>query len=197
MHFNLGKLFSIQDNWIAARKEFEAALQIDSAYAEGLDGLGFAQEALGDGVGAVASYEKAIAINEARKGKFVSAHVNLSAYYNRKGDSEKALAYARAALKLDPKCDGAWFQQAKASEAQGRLNDAVDALDRAVSLNPRASSYYYVLAKIYRRLGKTEDSRKALDSFLRLQRETNELEEMRRSLADRSAAPPQPKNQRD
>src|SRR5437899_9107623 len=114
--------------------------------------LGFAKESLGDGVGAVESYEKAIALNEARKGKFVSAHVNLSAYYNRKGDSEKALAYARAASELDPKSDGAWFQQAKAREAQGGLIDPVDALNRAISLIHRASSYYYVLAHVYLRL---------------------------------------------
>ena len=197
MHFNLGKLFSIQDNWSFARKEFEAAPHIDPSYMESLDGLGFAQEALGDDAGAVASYEKAIAINEARKGKFVSAHVNLSAYYNRKGDSEKALAYARAASELDPKSDGAWFQQAKAREAQGGLIDAVDALNRAISLNPRASSYYYVLAHVYRRLGNLEDSQKALDSFTRLEKETSDLEEMRRNLANRSANPPQPKSQRD
>lgn len=156
---------------------------------EGLDALGFAQEALGDDAGAVSSYEKAIAINEARKGKFVSAHVNLSAYYNRKGDSEKALAYARAVLELDPKSDGAWFQQGKASEAQGRLSDAADALSRAISSNPRASSYYYVLARVYRRLGKVEDSRKALDSFMRLEKESSDLEEMRRNLATRSSNP--------
>jgi tetratricopeptide (TPR) repeat protein len=197
MHFNLGKLFSVRDNWRAARKEFEAALRIDPSYMESLDGLGFAQEALGDDAGAVASYEKAIAINEAKKGQFVSAHVNLSGFYNRKGESEKALAYARAAWELDPKSDGAWFQQAKAMEAQGRLDDAVDALNRAVSLNPRSSSYYYVLAHVYRRLGKLEDSRKALDSFTRLEKETHDLEEMRRNLANSSATPPQPKSQRE
>jgi len=197
MHFNLGKLFSIQDSWVAAREEFEKSLRLDPLYMEAWDALGFAQEAVGDGVGAVASYEKAIALNEARKGKFVSAHVNLSGYYNRKGDTEKALAYARAALQLDPKCDGAWFQKAKADEAQGRLNDAAEALDKAVSLNPRASSYYYVQANVDRRLGKTEESRKALDSFMRLQKETNEMEEKRRNLADHSTSPPQPKSRPD
>ncbi len=197
LHFNLGKLFSVQDIWSSARREFETALRIDPSYLESLDGLGFAQEALGDDAGAVASYEKAIAINEARKGQFVSAHVNLSGYYNRKGDSEKALAYARAAWELDPKSDGAWFQQAKARETQGRLIDAVDALNRAISLNPRSSSYYYVLAQIYRQLGKVEESRKALDSFTRLEKETSNLEEMRRNLADRSANTPQPRSQHD
>jgi tetratricopeptide (TPR) repeat protein len=162
-----------------------------------LDALGFAQEALGDDAGAIASYEKAIAINEARKGTFVSAHVNLSAYYNRKGDSEKALAYARAALELDPKSDGAWFQQARAKEAQGRLDDAAGALRQAISLNSRASSYYYVLARVCRRLGNVEDSRKALDSFMRLEKESSDVEEMRRNLANHPAEPLQPRSQRD
>lgn len=197
MHFNLGKLFSIRDNWALARKEFEAAVRIDPNYVEGLDGLGFAQDALGDDEGAVASYEKAIAINASRQGTFVSSHVNLSAHYNRKGDSAKALEYARAALQLDPKSDGAWFQQAKALEAQGQLNDAVDAVNRAVSLNPRAASYYYVLANIYKRLGKTEERRQALDSFQRLEKESNQMEDMRGSLEHRSPAPPQPSSQHD
>ena len=65
-HYNLGKLFSMQDNWEPARKAFEAALRIDPAYLEALDGLGFALEALGDDAGAVAKYQEAIALNEAR-----------------------------------------------------------------------------------------------------------------------------------
>ena len=197
MHFNLGKLFSIRDNWALARREFEAAVRIDPNYVEGLDGLGFAQDALGDDDPAVASYEKAIAINESRQGTFVSSHVNLSAHYNRKGDSAKALEYARAALKIDPKSDGAWFQQGKALEAQGQLNDAVEAVNRAVSINSRAASYYYVLANIYKRLGKTEERRQALESFQRLEKESNEMEGMRESLAHRSPTPAQPSSQHD
>ena len=197
MYFNLGKLFSIRDNWALARQEFEAALRIDPNYVEGLDGLGFAQDALNDDDAAVASYEKAIAINASRQGTFVSSHVNLSAHYNRKGDSEKALEYARAALKLDPKSDGAWFQQAKALEAQGQLNDAVDSLNKAVAINPRSASYYYVLANICKRLGRTEERRQALESFQRLEKESNEMEEMRGSLANRSLAPPKPSSQHD
>ena len=54
-----------------------------------------------------------------RQGRFASAHVSLSAYYNRTGDPDKALDYARKALELDPKSDRAWFQQAKARRAPG------------------------------------------------------------------------------
>ena len=103
LHYNLGKLFSMQDNWENARKEFEAALQIDPSYLEAIDAIGLTQEALGLDSDAVASYERAIALNEQRHGNFASAHVNLSAYYNRTGDSKKATEYAQKALELDRK----------------------------------------------------------------------------------------------
>jgi tetratricopeptide (TPR) repeat protein len=197
MHYNLGKLFSMQDNWAPGRKEFEEALRIDPSYVEALDALGLTQEALGDDAGAVASYEKAIALNQARNGKFASAHVNLSAYYNRTGDHEKGLTYARQAVELDPKSDRAWFQKAKAEEGQGNLNDAVDSLAQAITFNPRASSYYYVLSGVLRRQGKTKESKEALEVFTRLDKESNDLEKMRRSGANPPATLTQPGAQRE
>ncbi|PYQ18563.1 MAG: hypothetical protein DMF79_14665, partial [Acidobacteria bacterium] len=189
MHYNLGKLFSIQDNWEPARKALEAAIRLDSSYVEALDALGFALEALGDDAGAVARYERAIALEGERQGRFAGAHVSLSAYYNRTGDPDQALEYARQALQIDPRSDPAWFQQAKAQERLGRLAEAVDSLNQAIALNPRASSHYYLLAGLYRRLGKPDESRRALDSFKRLQREANELEKMRREHRENAAAP--------
>ena len=190
MHFDLGKLYSIQDDWTFAKKEFEAALHLDPSYLDDVDALGFAQEALGEDDAAIASYQKAIALNESQNGHFVSSYVNLSAHYNRKGDSAKALEYASAALKLDAKSDGAWFQQARAYEDMGRLTDAESGLNKAISLNPRMSSYYYVLANIDKRLGKIEQRDKALASFRKLEQESSKVEEMRRSLADRSSPLP-------
>jgi tetratricopeptide (TPR) repeat protein len=197
MHYNLGKLFSMQDNWDPGRKEFEEALRIDPSYVEALDALGLTQEALGDNPGAIASYEKAIALNQVRHGKFASAHVNLSAYYNRTGNAERGLEYARQALELDPKSDRAWFQKAKADESQGRLDDAVDSLNHAISFNTRASSYYYVLSGVYRRLGKMKESQEALEAFTRLDKESNDLEKMRRSNTTPGTAQPQPGGPRE
>jgi tetratricopeptide (TPR) repeat protein len=189
-YYNLGKLHSIQDNWEPARKAFEDALRIDPSYLEALDGLGFALEAIGDDAGAVARYQEAIRLNEARGGQFASAHVNLSAYFNRTGDPAKAIEYARKAIELDPKSDRAWFQKAKADEREGRLNDAVSALNAAISYNPRASSYYYVLAGVYRQLGRTVESRTALEQFKRLDQESAALEKKRRSATPGKPKPP-------
>jgi tetratricopeptide (TPR) repeat protein len=197
MHYNLGKLFSIQDNWEPARKAFEAALRLDASYVEALDALGLALEALGDDRGAIAQYERAIAVNQARQGTFSSAHANLSAYYNRTGDPDKALAYARGALALDPKSDRALFQKARADERQGRLAEAATALNDAIAINPRASSYYYVLAGVYRRMGWADESRKALEMFKRLDKESGELEKMRRSSGGAAPTPAPPRQERE
>jgi tetratricopeptide (TPR) repeat protein len=189
MQYNLGKLFSVQDNWEPARKALEAAVKIDPKYLEALDALGFALEALGDDPGAVAKYQQAIALNQERQGHFVSAHVSLAAYYNRTGDADKALQYARQALELDPKADAALFQQGKAQERQGQVAAAVESLKQATTLNPRASAYYYVLANLYRRLGQADESAKALESFKRLESEASALEKMRREQRTTAAAP--------
>jgi len=189
-HYNLGKLFSLQDNWGGAREQFEQALRINPSYLEALDAMGFAEEALGHDAVAVKTYEKAIELNEQSHGTFVSAHVNLSAYYNRTGDPAKALDYALKALALDERSDPAWFQKARAEERQGNLQAAAESLNRAISINSRSSSYYYVLSGIYRRLGNMEESKKALEQFTRLDQENNELEKMRRDMSNRGARHP-------
>jgi tetratricopeptide (TPR) repeat protein len=173
-------LYSIQDNWANAQREFEAAIRLDPSYMEAYDGLGFALEALGEDAGAVANYRKAIELNEARRGGFASPYVNMSALSNRTGDRDVALEYARKALAANPASDRALFQMAKAYEYRGDWNAAVESLSRAVALNSRSSSYFYVLGTVYRKLGKVEESRKAMEEFARLDRESNELEQKRR-----------------
>jgi tetratricopeptide (TPR) repeat protein len=183
MPYNLGKLYSIQDNWADARKQFEAAVRLDPFYMEAYDALGFAMEALGDDAAATANYKKAIELNEARHAGFAAPYVNLSTLSNRTGDRQAAFDYARKALGINPKSDGALFQIAKAYEYEGQLQPAVDALEQAIAINARSSSYFYVLSGLYRKVGRTEDSKKALEAFTRLDRENNDLEQKRRDLA--------------
>jgi tetratricopeptide (TPR) repeat protein len=182
MPYNLGKLYSIQDNWADARREFEAAIAIDPVYMEAYDGLGFAMEALGDETAAAANYRKAIELCEARHAAFVSPYVNMSALLNRSGDYVPALEFARKALAANPQSDRALFQMAKAYAQMNDLQAAADALKRAIDLNPRSSSYFYVLGTLYRKLGRAEESRAAMQAFAGLDRESTRLEEKRRDL---------------
>lgn len=188
-HYDLAKLFALRENWDEARKQYEAAVQISPSNTEAVEGLAFAQEALGDDAEAVRNYKTAIALNDQQHGKFVAAHVGLSAYYNRTGDPAKAMDYAEQALQLDPKSDSAWFQKAKAQETEAHLEDAVDSLNHATAINPRFSTYFYVLSQYDRRLGRIEDSQKALAEFTRLTEQTNELEKMRRDASAKATHP--------
>ena len=182
LHYDLGKLYSIDDNWPLAKQALTEAVRIDPAYVEAWDALGFAKESLGDDAGAVADYQKAIQLNEARKGRSVSAHVNLSAFYNRTEQADKALEYAKVALELNPRNDRAWFQQAKAYAKLGQLDAALNSAKRATELNAHASSYYYVLAMLYRKAGKVSESREALAEFTKLDQESSEIDKKRRDL---------------
>ena len=188
MPFNLGRLFSIQDMWVESRRAFERALRIDARYMEAYDGLGFAFEALGDDAAAVTQYQKAMALNQERKGSFASPYVNLSALRLREGAVDTALELARQAVSVNDKADRGWSQLGRARERAGNLEGAVDALARAIGINPRVSSYYYVLANVYRRLGKQQESREAMEMFSKLTRETNEMEEKRREFMHQDGA---------
>jgi tetratricopeptide (TPR) repeat protein len=180
MQYNLGKLFSIQDMWPEARRAYAEAVRLDPAYMEAYDGLGFALEAIGEDAAAVVNYQKAAQINDSRKGTFAAPYANLSALYVRGANADAALEFARKAVEVNPKSDRGWFQMAKAHELRGELDAAFDALHRAIAINPSASSYYYVLATVSRRLGKLKESRDAMETFSRLERESNALEEKRR-----------------
>jgi superkiller protein 3 len=138
-----------------------------------------ALESLGDKNAAIASYQRAINLSEARHAKFSAPYVNMSALYNQQGDSKTALDFARRALAVNPSSDRALYQMAKAYERDGATAAAVDSLNRAVAINPQASSYFYMLATVYRRLGKAEESRKAMETFSKLSRLSNELEQKR------------------
>jgi tetratricopeptide (TPR) repeat protein len=178
--FNLGRLYSIQDQYLPAKAAFERSLRNNPQYMEAHDGLGFALEALGEDEAAIAAYQRSIQLNEARAAGYATPYINLSAYYNRKGETDAALEYARKAVAVNAKADRGYFQMARAHERVGEFDAAATALNRAIGINPRVASYYYVLSTIYRRQGKLEESRGAMEKFSKLNRESDELEERRR-----------------
>src|SRR5262249_32504974 len=70
-HYNLGKLCSLQDNWVG-RQGFQEAVRIDPGYVEAIAPLGFAQEEFGNNDAAVQTYRKAIALKWGAEWQFHS-----------------------------------------------------------------------------------------------------------------------------
>ena len=116
--------------------------------------------------------------------------VALGAIALHRGDVEEAERRFHDALDLAPTYVEAMSNLGFVAMVRGDATGAQGWYERAIAVDP---SYPHV----YRRLGKLEDSRKALDAFTRLEKETHDLEEMRRNLANSSATPPQPKSQRE
>jgi len=173
IHYSLGEVYSARDMFPAAKAEFTAAIQLDGNYAEAFNALGFTEESLGDDAHALQAYQRAIDIAERQKTKFAAPYVNLGAYYNREKKPELALEYARKAIERDPKSDLGYYQAARAHQIRNEWEQAAEALRKASSINPSSAQYYYVLADVYRKLGKPKESLAALDTFQRLKRESD------------------------
>jgi tetratricopeptide (TPR) repeat protein len=76
-HYNIGRIYAIQDDFHKARQELEAATQLDANYMEAYNALGFAMETLGDDAAALQDYQTAMRLNEDRRGKFEAPFFNL------------------------------------------------------------------------------------------------------------------------
>jgi tetratricopeptide (TPR) repeat protein len=156
---------------------------------EAYEALGFVMEAMGDDATAVALYKKAAGLNESRQGNFASPNVDLAAYYNRIGNTQLALEYARKAVAINPKSDAGNFQLGRALDRLQQWPEATEALNRAIEVNPSAASYRYVLSGVYRRLGKTKESQEQMETFRRLEKEAADFEQKRREARRNTAAP--------
>src|SRR5262249_28854820 len=135
-HYDLAKIYSAHDNYPPAKRLLEETIRLDSSYMEAYDLLGFVMEALGDDNAAVSNYKKATELNESRHGNYTGPYTSLAAYYNRIGEPAKAIQYARKALDLNPKADGAAFQMGRALDRLEKWPEAAEALNRAITSNP-------------------------------------------------------------
>lgn len=180
IHYDLGRVYAAQDDFHGARREFEAAIQLNPTYMEAHNALGFAMEALRDDNAALQSYQNAIRLNEARGGHFEAPYVNLSGFYNRRGQLDLALEYARKAIELNPNSDLAYFQICKAHRVKEEWAQAAEAVGKAIVIRPHVAKYYYVLSIAVRKLGKHDESQRAMQRFHELEKESENYESMRR-----------------
>ncbi len=190
IHYNLGKLLSMQDNWEPARKAFEAARPARPLLRRGarrprLRARGPRRRRRARS----RTTRRRSPLNEARAGPLRLAPrepERLLQPHRRPGRRRSSTRARRSSSIPSPIVPGS--RRRGPRSAWGSLAEAVDALNQAISLNPRASSYYYVLspgsiAVSARRTRAGE----ALDTFKRLERETSELEKKRRARVPRAA----------
>jgi len=197
IHYFLGRIYYTRQVFPMALKEFQTAIQLNPAYMKAYGNLGLVMEVLGKNDEAVRDYTTAAQINETQHLKSPWPFEFLSAHYNRDREPGQAIEYAQRALQMDPKCDLAYYDLAKAYQAQSEWQKAIDAAQRAIAINSSTPEYFYLLSTALRRLGKVPESEAALKRFEEIQNDQQATARIWREASHQASAPQAPPQQDD
>jgi tetratricopeptide (TPR) repeat protein len=160
--YDIGLVYYYRERYDQAIPHFERAIQLRPDFAPAINGLGNAYSAKGDWDKAIEAYQKII--EDVFYGTPHFAFSNMALAYYQKGDYGRAEKYFLEALKLSPDFVNALAGLATTYSAQGRYEEAVQKLERAVRKEPKLPQLHFELGKAYRGLG---DPGRARDEFQR------------------------------
>jgi tetratricopeptide (TPR) repeat protein len=143
--------------------------------------LGVAWKAKGEVDQAIASYDRAIAVDP----RFANAYGNRGAAFGAKGDLDSAMRDFNRALELDPKLAQAHENRGLARESRGDLDGAIQDLDEAIRLEPHTAMNYVERAGAWQAKGDLVKATADLNEAIRLQPDSEQLFVFRGLLWDR------------
>jgi len=111
-------------------------------------------------------YEKEIELHP----NHVYARIEASFLYLKQGQIEESLAYARAAVKLQPKLAAPHNLIGRALMEMDKTSEAIPELLLATQLAPTNIPFHMNLARAYQRAGQTEEASKEIAIFNELQK---------------------------
>jgi tetratricopeptide (TPR) repeat protein len=198
IHYFLGRIYYTRQVFPLAQKEFETAIRLNPRYMKAYGNLGLVVEVLGSNEEAVKDYQTAAQMDEAQHLQSPWPYEYLSAHYNRQRQPTAAIEFARKALEMDPRCDLAYFDLAKAYQTQNDWQKAADEVQKAIAINSATPEYFYLLSLAMRRLGKIPESEAALKRFEDIHKNQNAMAALWRNAShqqDQPESSPAPKNE--
>ncbi|MFT5088365.1 MAG: protein O-GlcNAc transferase [Planctomycetota bacterium] len=135
-HFNLGLVYLKRGELDRAQRQFQAALSVDSTYAEAQHNIGVIYALKGKHVEALAHFSSAVSI----KPDYALAHKNLGNSYLVQGEYQRAEQSFRSALGLDVEMIEGLNGLGTALIQQGRIEEGRIERDRAVELAAKKRS---------------------------------------------------------
>lgn len=148
--------------------DIREAIRLNPEFAQAHDLLGQCLEGLGDFDGAVAAYERAIALHDRARTASPWPGYHLGSLQHDLGDLDGAEAALRSAVAADPEHALAYAELGLVLEKANQLAGAADALEAAARLSPKDATVQYALIGIYRELGQTEREAVALERFRKI-----------------------------
>ena len=92
-------------------------------------------------------------------------------------DYQGAKANLKTALSLNPDFAEAHLQMGTIEQAEGRLTESVQSLEKAIRANPSLAAAHYRLGLVYQRLGNKEKSKAEFDLFEKLKSDAGSAQE--------------------
>jgi type IV pilus assembly protein PilF len=149
--FDLGLTYYYRDRYDLALEHLQRAIRLKPDYAPAINTLGNTYSAMGQWDKAIETYEKII--EDAFYGTPHFALSNMGvAYYNKK-DYAQAEHYFLEALKMNPDFINALTGLGSLYIDQGRYDEAVVKLGRAVRKDPKVGKLHFELGRAYRGQG--------------------------------------------
>jgi uncharacterized membrane protein/tetratricopeptide (TPR) repeat protein len=130
---DLGLEFWRKKNWDMAIAACRRATEIKPDYPRAWSYMGMALKEKGEVDSAIAAFERAVAIEP---GDYVWSFTNLAELCTKRGDYDKAVTAARAALKQMPNYGWAFAQLGLGLQGKGDKAGAAEALKKAIECDP-------------------------------------------------------------
>lgn len=165
LRHNLGVAYARARRMDRAREAFAVEEELDPKNPRAPLALAMACEALGDTAGALAAYERALALDEGLSDAYRSSLRLLLA----RGDLDEALRVAwryRAARPLDHRSS---LEAARVLLALGRPGEALESARAAARMEDRSADVHLLLARIHLALGDTASSEREASRALALE----------------------------
>lgn len=158
--------------------KFEKALKVYPSYYEAYTELGIANNHLGKGPDAEASFKKAVELSD---GKYLQPLYLLADLYNSQGKYQEAEPFARQAIAADNSAWNGFLELARSQLGLRRLADAETSAVRARDLAPQTAQVYLVLANVHAVQQNYPAAIQDLDAYLKLEPNGQRSDAVRRT----------------
>lgn len=146
-HNAMGLALSVKGNLQEAVKSYERCLEIAPDFSEARNNLGSVYQELGFIDKAEAEFLKVI--NDRNYPTKELPNYNLARLNFTKGNTDQAMTYVEAAIKLNARFAMAHNLKGLILERQGRLDDAIDSYKQAVKIVPEDVNFNFNLGSAY------------------------------------------------
>jgi len=136
----------------AARTLLQQVNAISPAFGPAWEALSLVLGKLGDRAGSLAAARRGVTLSP----QSYTAHHNIAQASMETGDYASAEAAYRASVALKPQSDAGWAGLGNALRHQERIDDAIEAMDRAVAANPSNVDAHRALNELLWQTGRGE-----------------------------------------